>query len=107
MQHNASIFCVLNANRPLTDTESNALHYVQSIEEAAGVKITGLINNTHLCRNTEIQDVLKGALMANRVSELSGIPVVAHTVQRELVPQAEQFLESVFPIDIYMKKPWE
>lgn len=101
------LLCVLNANRPMTDTAEKAVTYLQEIQAAAGLPIAGLVNNTHLCGQTAPQDILAGAELAHRVSDQTGIPLLCHTaVQnvRHLLPPMD---EPVFPIRLYMKKPWE
>lgn len=103
----AQILCVLNANRPLTDTPEKATAYVRSIEAAVGLPINGLVNNTHLCDKTELEDVLVGARLAEQVSKQTGTPVAFHMVSRALYDRASASVGSIFPVDIYMKKPWE
>lgn len=103
----ARVFCVVNANRPLTDTPEKAVEYIRSIETASGLHINGLINNTHLCGQTEIKDIVSGAQLLIEVSIETGIPIVCHVASREFVEQAIKNVRPVFPIDLYMKKPWE
>lgn len=103
----ATVLCVVNANRPLTDTPEKAAAYVRSIEAAAGMAIDGLINNTHLCAQTELEDILSGAALTGEVSALTGIPVFCHTAPKDIAPAASEHLQPVFPLELYMKKPWE
>lgn len=103
----ARVFCVINANRPLTDTPEKAVAYIQSIANSSGMPIDGLINNTHLCGQTELEDILTGAAHGAEISAATGIPVVCHVAPRHLAEDASEHLTSVFPIDLYMKKPWE
>lgn len=105
--NNASLLCVINANRPLTDTPERTVAYIRSIETSSGMPINGLINNTHLCSQTELEDILAGAELSEQVSSMTGIPIVCHTAPRQLAPEALKQIHSVFPIDLYMKKPWE
>ena len=103
----ARVLCVVNGNRPLTDTADKAEAYLQSIASAAGLPIDGLINNTHLCGQTALEDILSGAAMAQEISNRTGLPVLCHAVPRVLAARAAEQLSSVFPLDLYMKKPWE
>lgn len=99
---------VVNANRPETHDLEGALLYLQAIEIACGQKVTGLVNNTHLCAQTTAREILKGAALAHALSEATGLPVVQHAVQRRFVSEVrDQLAEPILPIDIYMKKPWE
>ena len=99
---------VVNANRPETHDLEKALASLRGVEAACGQKMTGLVNNTHLCAQTTAGEILKGAALAHALSEATGLPVVHHAVQRCFVPEVcEQLAEPILPLDIYMKKPWE
>ncbi|MEG0779401.1 MAG: hypothetical protein RRY95_02480 [Oscillospiraceae bacterium] len=99
------VVCVLNANRPETATMESAIQYIRNIEATCGLTIAGLVNNTHLCGETTEVDIAKGKRLADAVSAETGIPVVCHVAVKSLAPQLAE--ENVYPIDIYMKKPWE
>ena len=99
---------VLNANRPETKDVESALQYMQGIEAECRQKVTGIVNNTHLCGETTAEDILKGAKLAHALSERTSLPVIHHAVQRKFVEQVQdQLAEPVLPMNIYMKKPWE
>ena len=99
---------VLNANRPETKDVESALQYMQGIEAECRQKITGIVNNTHLCGDTTAEEVLKGAELAQALSERTSLPVIHHAVQKKFVEQVQDKLkEPVLPMNIYMKKPWE
>lgn len=99
---------VLNANRHETRDLDSALLYLQAIEIACQQKVTGIVNNTHLCGETTAEDILKGAKLAQALSQRAGIPIVHHAVEHRLLPQVrDQLAEPILPIEIYMKKPWE
>ena len=99
---------VLNANRPETKDVESALQYMQGIEAECRQKVTGIVNNTHLCGETTAEEILKGAELAHALSERTSLPVIHHAVQRKFVEQVQAELpEPVLPMNIYMKKPWE
>ena len=99
---------VLNANRPETKDVESALQYMQGIEAECRQKVTGIVNNTHLCGETTAEEILKGAKLAQELSERTSLPVIHHAVQRKFVEQVQHELsEPVLPMNIYMKKPWE
>ncbi len=99
---------VLNANRPETRDVDSAIAYMQGIEAECLQKVTGIVNNTHLCADTTADQIIKGARLARAVSEKTGLPIVHHAVQRKFLPEVSAELsEPVLPMNIYMKKPWE
>lgn len=104
---NARVLCVVNGNRPLSDTTEKAIDYIKRIENAAGMSIDGLVNNTHCCQLTTLEDIRNGAELTQQVSACTGIPVVCHAVPEQLAKQASAFVYPIFPMKLYMKKPWE
>lgn len=116
----AQVYMVINGNRPLTKEPGEIIKYMNDISGAANVRINGIINNTHLLGKTEPEDIYRGALVAKEVSDLTGVPMVGHAVEKSLIPQVEfrnagiktggsdeVVIEPIIPIDIYLKKPWE
>lgn len=103
----ARIICVVNANRPLTDTPEKAETYIKSIEAAIGLPIDGIVNNTHLCNETAVEDITAGAVLAHQLSASTGIPVLCHAAPAGIAEDVPDLQETVFPMQIYMKKPWE
>ena len=103
------LLCVINANRPETRNAEKAALYLRAIEEACGQKVTGIVNNTHLCRDTTAQDILKGAALSARVSKECGIPVAYHAMEEKFISLVKDQLGEgeIMPIEIYMCKPWE
>ena len=99
---------VLNANRPETGTAEKALAYLCAIEDECRQKVTGIVNNTHLCGQTTPEEIFKGAKLAQELSELAALPIVCHGAHRRFIPLLEGKLrEPLFPMEIYMRKPWE
>lgn len=98
---------VLNANRPEVRTSERAIAYLRGIEATTGLSCGGIINNTHLCGETTADEIRKGARLAEQVSQETGIPIVCHTAEERFLPALSELREPLFPITIYMKKPWE
>lgn len=105
VQEDYQLVYVLNANRPEVRTAESAAAYLRGIEQVTGLKCSALVNNTHLCRETTAEEIRKGAALAEEVSEMTGLPVLCHTAERKFLPALSDL--TVFPVEIYMKKPWE
>ena len=69
------MFYVVNANREKTQTAKEVLQYIDAIEATSKLKVTGLINNTHMLKETTVEDVLKGQYVAREVSKIRNIPI--------------------------------
>ena len=107
LQEDYQMVYVVNANRPDADTCEKTVDFIRAIEATSGLKVTGLVNNTHLCQATTLDDLYAGAALMREVSEVTGIPMLCHTVRDTLANQVEGISEPLMGIDIYMKKPWE
>ena len=101
------MFYVVNANREKTQTSEEVIQYIKEIEKSSKLKVTGLINNTHLIRFTTIDDVLRGQKVAKEVSEKCNIPIRYVACLENLVEQLPKDLEGeIFPIKLYMREDW-
>ena len=101
------MFCVVNANRENTQTAQDVIKHIKSIEYTSKLKVTGLISNTHLVRETTIDDILKGQSLVKEVSNLTNIPIKHITCLQSLIPQLPKDIEGeIFPIKLYMREDW-
>lgn len=101
------MFCVVNANRESTQTAQDVIKHIEAIEHTSRLKVTGLINNTHLVRETTIEDVLKGQSLVNEVSKMTNIPIKYVTCLQSLIHKLPEDIEGeVFPIQLYMREDW-
>ena len=101
------MFCVVNGNREQTQTAKQVLDHIKSIEQSSGLKVTGLVNNTHLTRLTTVEDILQGQELVREVSKLSNIPIRYVTCLENIVDELPNDLEgNIFPIKLYMREEW-
>lgn len=101
------MFCVVNANREKTQTAQEVISHIRSIEKTSNLKVTGLINNTHLVRETTIEDIIKGQAIVTEVSRLTDISIRYVTCLESLIPQLPNNIEGeIFPINLYMRECW-
>lgn len=107
VQEDYQLIYVLNANRPEVRDREKAITYLRGIEATTGLTCTGIVNNTHLCGETTEEEIRKGATLAAEVSKETGIPILCHVAEEKFVSALSDLPETVFPITIKMKKPWE
>lgn len=107
---NCQMFCVINRNRPDTHDLEGAVAHVTSIEIETGLKVSGLINNTHMLRQTTAADIIKGHELCSILSSnLSDIPIVFDSCVESLCEAVQQQSKqplSLFPIQLYMRPTW-
>ncbi|WP_337552526.1 ATP-binding protein, partial [Anaerotignum faecicola] len=71
----ADFFMVVNAYRPNTSTPEGIIEQMENLEYAAGLKVTGFINNTNLVRETTAECLLHGDEVLKEVTKRTGVPV--------------------------------
>lgn len=104
---NYDMFLVLNANRRETQTVEDVMQHARDIEFSSRKKITGIINNTHLLRDTSVEDVLRGEKLALQVSEALQVPIKYTSVLEKVARQLPDDIHGeIFPIDMYMREDW-
>jgi len=98
---------VVNANRPNTASPEAVIEYIEDIERAARIRATGLVNNTHMLRETTVEDVLRGQQVVEEVSRQKNLPVKYICAIERIAGQIPAGLTGeVFPIKMYMRPEW-
>lgn len=98
---------VVNANRQQTSDVQGVLSHKMSIEATTKLKVTGFINNTHLVRETTLEDIIKGDILLKEVSEETGIAVRYVSAMRHLTDGIKGDISGeVFPLDLMMRENW-
>lgn len=101
------MFCVFNGNRVQTGTPQGAVSHINAIEQQTGLRITGLINNTHLLRETTVEDVLAGQEIIRTVSNELNIPIRYTCILEAIAHQLPDDTDGeIFPIKMYMREDW-
>lgn len=101
------MLCVVNTNRTETRTVEGILYHVRSIEEVSQLKVTGLINNTHLLRETTLETVLEAQKIIEEASQKLAIPIKYISTIESVAKELPEGLEGeVFPIKMYMRDVW-
>ena len=101
-ENNYRMVFVANCFRPLTPTAEEALEVMREIETACGLKFTDIINNSNLGPETTAETVLESMEYIQKLSQLTGLPVFAHTAEAAV---AQQFtgIDNVFPLHLQEK----
>ena len=101
------MFFVVNANREKTQTAEEVMGYIDEIEAASKLKVTGLINNTHMLKATTIEDLEKGQEVCREVSKARNIPIKFVSCMESLVDQIpEDFEGEVIPLSLMLRDQW-
>ena len=101
-ENNYRMVFVANCYRPLTPTAEEALEVMEEIETACGLKFTDIINNSNLGPETTAETVLESLDYIQKLSQLSGLPVFAHTAETAVAQQLTG-IDNVFPLHLQEK----
>jgi len=102
-ENNYCMVFVANFCRPLTPNAEDALDVMWEIETACGLSFTHIVNNTNLGPETTAQTVLDSLEYANRLSSLSGLPILFHSAQAQVAQELTGKLDPVFPLQLQDK----
>ena len=101
---------VVNRFRNLTATPEEAVEVLNEIKAVSGLTPTGLINNSHLMQETDAHIIAEGIDFTRRISALTGLPVKATTLRRDLyasnIKNVYGDAEFFYPIDIHVSVCW-
>jgi hypothetical protein len=99
---------VVNPMRPQTSTIEGCLKIRQEIENAAKLRITGLIGNANLINETDADEIYSGYEFVRNLSDQSGLPLEFITVAGEILPGIElsRFSCPVLTIARQLVPPW-
>jgi len=88
-QEGYEMFFVINRARPMTQNSHDTVAYINEIELSSRLKITKLINNTHFLKETTVEGILYGLELVREVSDMTGIPIAATCVMKEIAEQVK------------------
>ncbi len=103
---NYEMLFVINKYRYLTADAQGTLDVMKEIEDAAGIRFTGLVNNSNLGEETLEETVLNSVAYAEEISKSTGLKIKMTTVKRDLYDSLSEKIENVQPIDLYVRQSW-
>ena len=105
-QNDYEMLLVINKFRPLTPDCASTIGVMREIEAAAGMKFTGIVNNSNLGDETTAEDILGSLAYAEEIAAASGLPVKMTTVKHDLFDSVKDKVSDCFPIKLYVKQSW-
>lgn len=100
------LLLVVNIYRYETNSVENILKLINKIEGMGGFKVTGLINNSNLLRDTVEENLLDGQAILKEVSNQTGLPVKFTTVWDQVDITDRKFLGELIKLKLYLRKDW-
>lgn len=102
-ENNYRLVFVANCYRPLTRTPEEALEVMREIEAACKLNFTDIINNSNLGEETTADTVLASTDFIKKLSEISGLPIFAHTAAKSVAEKLKGKLDPVISLDLQKK----
>ena len=100
-------FLVINVYRPETRTASQVEEMIEGIETLSRLKITGLVNTSHLLKETSVENVLKGYKLAEEVSARRGLPIRYNAAIEPVAARLPPDMEGeILPLNLYVREEW-
>lgn len=103
------MYFVMNFLRPMTATAEDTVQMLRDIEDAARIKVTGLVNNTNVRGDTTAEILRQSFDKAEEVSKITGVPIIAVSGTKSVLdnintkyPKAELELNLALPWEKYL-----
>lgn len=100
------LYIVVNIYRYETSDADKIMHLINKIEGMGGFKVTGLINNSNLLRETTKEDILTGQDVLRTVREATGLPIVYTTVWEKVAIDDQEVEGELIKLKLYFRKDW-
>lgn len=99
------LLCV-NVYREETDSAEKIIKMMARIEKGGSIKLTGMINNTNLLRDTTYQDLLYGEKILKEVEAKTGLKIFYTGVYEKILPECGKLAGEIIPLKLYLRKNW-
>ena len=104
-ENDYDMLMVINCFRPLTRDVESTLEVMAEIENACGIRFTGIINNSNLGEETTPEIIRSSQSYAEAFSKATGLPIVRTAVEERLQDAIKGDAE-VLKLKL-QKKPYE
>ena len=99
------VLFVVNRYRSMTTAPEEAVEIMREVENAAHIKVSGIVNNSHLKQRTTSETIENSYGFADKVSEMTGVPLRFTTCPKSITLINKP--DNIYPVDVFVKTPWE
>lgn len=100
------LLLVVNLFRPETSDTEKIIQLIHAIEGSSGRKVTGLINNTNLLKETTAEDILAGQEVLREVSHRMKLPIRYTVVERHVPVEGIAWDGDLLRLQLRLRKSW-
>lgn len=100
------LYLVINVFREDSSSKEKIVTLINKIEGAGGFKVTGLINNSNLLRETSLDDIAYGENIIKEVAAETKLPIVYTAVWEDIYADNLAFQGETLKLKLYFRKNW-
>lgn len=100
LRQGAEIWQVVNCLRPFTSDSAGIREAALRIEGRSGLRVSALVNNTNLGRETVAEHVRLGATIAAQAAAEMGLPLLCHCARPHLIAELGEFSGHLFAMEL-------
>lgn len=105
-EDNYEMLFVINKYRFMTSDAGSTVEVMREIESAAGIRFTGIVNNSNIGEETTADTVLSSIDYADEVSRITMLPIKMTTVKKELYDKLKIKINNLQPIELPVRQSW-
>ncbi len=99
------MYYVINMYRTFTENPEDTVQIMKEIEGTSGLKVTGIINNSHLKNETTVEDIEATLDYAEKTAELADLPLIFTTAPLSVALCLQTMY--AYPVEVLVKTTWE
>lgn len=108
MEQGYDMMLVVNTNRPFTRDRYEIVEMAQEIQASSGLRISGMINNTHMMEETTEEHIIKGQEEAEAAAAMLKLDQPVYTAcMPDRTPEALKDSGFLIPMKPILKTPWQ
>jgi len=106
-----TMLAVVNANRPDTSDINSAIEHIEAIEFITNLKISDIVSNTHMLRETTVDDIIRGHELCKEICEKTGKNLLCSCYPEGIINPDEIRTKSklkgnLMPLGLHMRPTW-
>ena len=106
--NDTTVLTVVNANRPETRYPEGALRHISAIEYITGLTITGIVNNSHMLRETTAEMIVAGHGLCGKICKETDKELWCDCYPDGIVDpdDLKGISGTLMPLGLYMRPTW-
>lgn len=101
------LLLVVNTSRPETQDVDGLRDHVHAIQDAIGLQVTGLVNNSHMLEFTQAYHLERGQEICREVAQELEIPIAFLAARESVLEQlSDELVGERIPIGMHLRESW-